>query len=728
MGQFLRSKLGMIFLSLLAGLAGVLLTFSDLAILTGPAMTIFDYYQSMVQPPPPPEKLAIVLVGERTLQEIGNWPIPRRVHAQILGRLNLSRYIVLDILFPEYTTPEDDALLAAVVKESNKVITAIQLTPDDKGVLNVLGLPYPELAESVTGMGVVNVQQESDGIYRDYNLLWPLEGNPIPSMPLAIYLAARNQIPSITREGSGFRADLDTGPIYLNKDLTFKIHHPEPSVPIYEYIDVLTGKISPETFRDAITLVGVNASGASDYFSVGLGQLLPGSAFIANATRTLLTGWVPFQAPLWAVLLAGGLLSALGWLSSFLRRWGGPIMVLVFLVWVGLTFFLFVHFRIWLSPLPPLLPALLATGISALLRLKFLAVDWEIQRISIDSLLFLGRQDFDPSKTTFADFLWNNWSDIEKWSKITLVSPLASLEDLNKAGFVEKEEFNTTKSSANLSASVIKSRTGIRHLLLELPELESGEKHYTLLAWHGRLSNEVIKSVAALILSAAMHFKALEENQARKDLFYGLIDVIIGAVDAKDPTTAGHSKRVAELSRELGRAVGLSEKELDDIHLGGLLHDVGKIGIPDFILNKPGKLDDSEMAIMQSHPGIGEELMSRIKLPETIMKAIVEHHERLDGLGYPKGLRDSQLSLAGRILKIADVYDALASKRQYKDIMSLEKIKNILLSGIGTEFDEKVTRIFLAMQGLDTPETEKEVHGLIQAAEVTDPLTAFPIS
>jgi putative two-component system response regulator len=199
-----------------------------------------------------------------------------------------------------------------------------------------------------------------------------------------------------------------------------------------------------------------------------------------------------------------------------------------------------------------------------------------------------------------------------------------------------------------------------------------------------------------------MHFKALEENQARKDLFYGLIDVIIGAVDAKDPTTAGHSRRVADLSKELGEALGLSEKELDDIHLGGLLHDVGKIGIPDYILNKPGKLDSHEMAIMQNHPGIGEELMSRIKLPDIIMKAIVEHHERLDGLGYPKGLKDSQLSLAGRILKIADVYDALSSKRQYKDQMSGDIIREILLAGIGTDFDEKLTNLFLNLKGLDS--------------------------
>ncbi|MDR1608009.1 MAG: CHASE2 domain-containing protein [Deltaproteobacteria bacterium] len=664
-------------------------------------MSIFDFYQSKVDPPAPPEKFAIVLVGERTLQEIGAWPLPRRLHANILGKLNLSSLIILDMIFPEYTTPEDDALLAAVAKESGKVLIAIQLMPDENGAMTVLVPPYQELAESVLSIGIVNVQPESDGIYRDYHLIWPSSDTPLPSMPLAVYMYSKKKVPEITSTKDGYLVDLDAGQAFLNKDFTFKIHHPDPPIPIYEYIDILTGKVSPEVFREAITFVGVNASGASDYFSIGRSQLIPGSAFIANASRTLFTGWITTKAPLWLAMLAGGLLAALGWLSSFFRRWGVPIMILTLIIWLGITFTIFVNFKIWLSPLPPVVPSMIFMGLSAIIRLKFLSVDWQIQRISIDSLLFLGRQDFDPSKTTFADFLWNNWSDIEKWSKIILVSPLASLEDINKAGFAEQKELLPSKTKSNIGASVITSRTGIRHLLLELPELEAGEKHFTLLAWHGRLSSEVVKSVAALILSAAMHFKALEENQARKELFYGLIDVIIGAVDAKDPTTAGHSKRVAELSRELAMAVGLSEKELDDIHLGGLLHDVGKIGIPDNILNKPGRLNNAEMKIMQSHPYIGEELMSRIKLPENIMKAIVEHHERLDGLGYPKGLKETQLSLAGRILKIADVYDALASKRQYKEKMEQDEIREILISGIGTDFDKDLTLMFLKLRGLD---------------------------
>jgi putative nucleotidyltransferase with HDIG domain len=170
----------------------------------------------------------------------------------------------------------------------------------------------------------------------------------------------------------------------------------------------------------------------------------------------------------------------------------------------------------------------------------------------------------------------------------------------------------------------------------------------------------------------------------------------MGAVDAKDPTTAGHSARVAELAKELAIKVGLESDYVENIYLGGLLHDVGKLGIPDNILNKEGILDEKEMAVMRRHPSIGGELMSQIKLPETVFQAILEHHESLNGQGYPNAIPGSSLSLAGRILKIADVYDALVSRRQYKAAMPAEEAYKILKKGIGVEYDEKIMAVLLA--------------------------------
>jgi putative nucleotidyltransferase with HDIG domain len=247
-----------------------------------------------------------------------------------------------------------------------------------------------------------------------------------------------------------------------------------------------------------------------------------------------------------------------------------------------------------------------------------------------------------------------------------------------------------------LEASIARGKGGASRLVLSLPDMESRVNQRAVLGWSGRRSLETVKSVAALVLAAAMHFKALEEYRGRRELFTRLIKMIIGAVDAKDPTAVDHSNRVAELGKELAVKCGLDPEDVDNVYLGGLLHDVGKLGVPDAILNKPGRLDDGEMEVIRRHPSIGSELMSQVKLPDIIMQSIFEHHERPDGAGYPRRLSGSQLSLAGRILKIADVFDALASKRQYKDPMPMEKVYAVIRDGMGTEFDDRLVKILLA--------------------------------
>jgi putative nucleotidyltransferase with HDIG domain len=165
---------------------------------------------------------------------------------------------------------------------------------------------------------------------------------------------------------------------------------------------------------------------------------------------------------------------------------------------------------------------------------------------------------------------------------------------------------------------------------------------------------------------------------------------MVGAIDAKDSFTAGHSERVASLAGELASKMGLSPKEIEEVHIAGILHDVGKIAIPDVILNKSERLTDDEMFVMRSHPLVGAVLMEPISLPEEIMRGILEHHERPDGKGYPNGTSGEDRSLTGQILKVADVFDALTSRRQYKEPWTAQKAYEVLLAGRGTEFDEVI--------------------------------------
>jgi HD-GYP domain-containing protein (c-di-GMP phosphodiesterase class II)/putative methionine-R-sulfoxide reductase with GAF domain len=195
---------------------------------------------------------------------------------------------------------------------------------------------------------------------------------------------------------------------------------------------------------------------------------------------------------------------------------------------------------------------------------------------------------------------------------------------------------------------------------------------------------EALASQAATVLQLAR----LYENTQK--LFEGVVNVVAGAIDAKDPYTEGHSRRVSEFSVAIAEELGLSKEQIYHIRLGGILHDVGKIGVPDAILKKPGRLTDEETNEMRQHPTKGYEIMHQEELRWLLrdeLPALLEHHERLDGRGYPNGLKGDQIHEIGRIVAVADVFDALTSDRPYRAGMSIEEAFAILRRGAGTELD-----------------------------------------
>lgn len=180
-----------------------------------------------------------------------------------------------------------------------------------------------------------------------------------------------------------------------------------------------------------------------------------------------------------------------------------------------------------------------------------------------------------------------------------------------------------------------------------------------------------------------------------------LLDVVTSlasAIDAKDTYTKGHSTGVARYSEALARAVGLEEKEIERIKLGAVLHDVGKIGIPENILRKPAPLSDDEWQIMKQHPTIGvDKVIKPNRQLQDLIPMVKYHHERYDGKGYPEGLKAEEIPLAARIVSVADAYHALVSDRPYRKGMSIEKACNILKEGAGTQWDKELIRTFISI-------------------------------
>lgn len=194
----------------------------------------------------------------------------------------------------------------------------------------------------------------------------------------------------------------------------------------------------------------------------------------------------------------------------------------------------------------------------------------------------------------------------------------------------------------------------------------------------------------------AMASKLRESQEARAGVFRCTLVSLVQTIEAKDAYTSNHSCKVSEFAELLARAVGLPEEEIKGISYSGLLHDVGKIGVPDGIINKPGKLTAEEFGHVQQHPVIGDRIVAPIDGSDVLLPAVRHHHEHWDGTGYPDGLRGEQIPLAARIIAVADVFDALISDRPYRKRMSVEQAVGILRDEAGKTLEPKLVDAFIS--------------------------------
>jgi len=207
-----------------------------------------------------------------------------------------------------------------------------------------------------------------------------------------------------------------------------------------------------------------------------------------------------------------------------------------------------------------------------------------------------------------------------------------------------------------------------------------------------KLFNSVANSCAVFIENGRL-FKDLEE------LFIGSLKALTRSIDAKDKYTHGHSERVAFVARWIAERISeeqpLEEEQLHKIYLAGLLHDIGKIGIDESVLRKQGKLTEEEMDCIKKHPLIGAGILREMKQMRDIIPGVLYHHERIDGKGYPNGLVGDEIPLIGKIIGLADSFDAMTSKRTYRSARTIEQAIEEIEKGLGTQFDEKIGRIFI---------------------------------
>lgn len=192
------------------------------------------------------------------------------------------------------------------------------------------------------------------------------------------------------------------------------------------------------------------------------------------------------------------------------------------------------------------------------------------------------------------------------------------------------------------------------------------------------------------------------QNEKLERITMQIVKTLSGVIEAKDKYTNGHSTRVAEYSMEIAKRAGCTRDMQKDVYIMGLLHDIGKVGIPDAIVCKPDRLDDDEYAIIKEHPVVGTAILNNITdFPQLVIGARW-HHERYDGTGYPDGIKGDKIPVEARIIAVADAYDAMTSKRSYRDGLPQEKVTEELKKARGTQLDPVFTDIMLAMIEEDT--------------------------
>ncbi len=279
------------------------------------------------------------------------------------------------------------------------------------------------------------------------------------------------------------------------------------------------------------------------------------------------------------------------------------------------------------------------------------------------------------------------------------------LLDLNMPGIDGEETFSRIKAMESVVSVPVVFLTADDDRDVERRLFKAGVMDFVRKPFDPEIVRERVNRITEL--RRLQNFLQTEVDRKTNDLMHSfgkiqrlseqIILALSGAIDAKDAYTNGHSNRVAEYSREIARRMGKNDQEVNDIYFAAMLHDVGKIGILDGIINKPGRLTDEEFAVIKSHTTKGAKILENISEMPNLSIGAHWHHERMDGRGYPDGLKGENIPETARIICVADCYDAMSSNRSYRKVLPQEVVRSEIEKGKGTQFDPRIADIMLRM-------------------------------
>ncbi len=667
--------------------------------------------------------VAIVEIDPRSLRAFPEWPWPRDRYGLVTERLFAvgARAVAFDI---DLSTPREessDAVFAAAIRAHREVVLAAlrqRQQMDGAGELEIVSWPAARFLEAGARAGHVVVPIDSDGVVRHAQGEAALGGDGVASLPAA--LLERLGIP-LAREMQGLHR--------------IDFRRTAPAIPALSITDVIEDRFDPSLIAGRAVLIGATAAEFQDLWTTPAGPARPGVWVQAIEYRTLAAAAqeaATLRAAPRSLLFALCLLLALAakgsdelpsrrrvaWFAALSAGalaacWGS-------LLWLGVL----------LSPSLPLVQ-LAGHYVAGLERVRrTLGLRLRSRELSLAALHDLGESTSSAGDETGLEAsLVLLGRIIDAHAVALLRATAAGALDGSRVDWRPHGELAAVDLEAAQQAlatrrlrlfSEIPARSGVRGLALYAP-LVAGRLPVGVLVIESRstaaLGDTELRTVATVCSQLALTVRSLRLAEDLRATLDASVEAIASAVEARDGYTELHCRRLALFCVSMARRLGLPQEEIEAIRLGALLHDVGKIGVRDHVLLKPGRFTPDERREMERHAEIGHRIVHPITgLMPTTLACVRGHHERWDGMGYPDALRGDQIPLGARIVAIVDVWDALSSERPYKPAYAQSKVRETLRKDRGTHFDPALVDLFF--QVLD--EEGEEMLALVQASRPSE--------
>jgi CHASE2 domain-containing sensor protein len=635
---------------------------------------------------------SVVAIDARSLRAFEGWPWSRSVLAAAIQELHVAgaSAVVVDVDLSTARDEAGDAALEQAIRTHGRVglATLRQFEViEGLGEMEISNRPLPRFIDAGAALGHVLVPVDADGVVRRAHGTTEIGAEPVPSLAdLAMTLALETE-----GETAPHRIDFRAS---------------APSVPVLSIADVIERRYEPGDLEGRTIFIGATALELQDLWPTPVRAAMPGVELQAIDYRTRqmqLAGVSILRAPagLSAALTALVLLLGVGINARATRAraslFGGVAVCVAGGSLVGVT-----GFGVLFSPLLPLVACAGEAMVGMEAVRQRLGLDIAARERSLATVLEVGRttarssdseDPLEASLTLLADVVG------ARGALLLRTTPSGRWDDrrLDWSPNGHRVEVEPEIATQSLQGREIRLIRGADGTMVHAP-LWVGETPIGLLAFDcpgtdlDGVQMRTVATVASQMALSARNMRLVEDLQ---DTLASSVEAMASAIEARDGYTEMHCRRLALFSVSMGRRLDLPEDEIEGIRLGALLHDVGKIGIRDEILLKPGRFSGNERRVMQSHVEIGHRIVSPIHgLPECTVQCVRSHHERWDGSGYPDRLAGFEIPRPARIISIVDVWDALSSARPYKPAFTQPDVLEILHKSEGTHFDPDLLQLF----------------------------------